>query len=589
MTLLLKYQYQADMSDKEDARSVIENVTGGASSNDTHSRDNAPTTWQNFKDSFKRPEEEKAIVYDETMNDIEKANIGAAKAPLLRDLKNRHLQMIAIGGSVGTGLLIGSGSSLRTGGPAALLIAWGLVGTMVFCTIHALGELCVAFPVSGAFSSYATRFVDSSWGFAVGWNYAIMWLIVLPLELVAAAMSIQYWNSAINPVAWVAIFYIFIFIINLFGVKGYGEAEFYLAIVKIIAIIGFIILGIVLVCGGGPNHEFIGAKNFHNPGAFANGFKGVCTVFVTASYSLAGSEMVGLASAETANPRKTLPRAIKQVFWRIFLFYILSLMFIGFIVPYDSEELLGSSSTASASPFVIAIKVGGIKALPSIFNAVILISVLSVGNSAVYGCSRTIQSLGAQGLGPRILNYVDRRGRPLAGLAFSAVFGLLCFLSAYENEGEVFAWLLSVGGLATIFSWFNIVLCHVRFRFAMRTQGRSKSELAFISITGIWGSFYSMIFLIVVLGVQFWVALFPIGNEGKPSAKNFFQNYLGVFVITIFYIGHKLYTRNWKFYVKLYDIDLDTGRRENDTELMNYEFNEEREAPLYLRILRTIV
>lgn len=130
----------------------------------------------------------------------------------------------------------------------------------------------------------------------------------------------------------------------------------------------------------------------------------------------------------------------------------------------------------------------------------ILISVLSVGNSAVYGCSRTIQSLGAQGLGPKILNYVDRRGRPLAGLAISGIFGLLCFLSAYENEGEVFTWLLSVSGLATIFSWFSIGLCHLRFRAALRYQGRSTDELSFTSIAGIWGSIYSMIFLIVVLG-----------------------------------------------------------------------------------------
>lgn len=582
------------MSDKEDARSVVESAIGGSSSNDTGSNEKASSKWQNFRDSFKRPEEEKEIEYDQNdnLNDIEKANIGASKSPLMRDLKNRHLQMIAIGGSVGTGLLIGSGSSLRTGGPAALLIAWGLVGTMVFCTIHALGEMCVAFPVSGAFSSYATRFVDPSWGFAVGWNYAIMWLIVLPLELVAAAMSIQYWDSTINPVAWVAIFYIFIFVINLFGVKGYGEAEFYLAIVKIIAIIGFIILGIVLVCGGGPTHKFIGGKNFHNPGAFANGFKGVCTVFVTASYSLAGSEMVGLAAAETANPKKTLPKAIKQVFWRIFLFYILSLMFIGLIVPYNSEELLGSSSTGSASPFVIAIKIGGINALPSIFNAVILISVLSVGNSAVYGCSRTIQSLGAQGLGPKVLNYVDRRGRPLAGLAISGIFGLLCFLSAYENEGEVFAWLLSVSGLATIFSWFSIGLCHLRFRAALRYQGRSTDELSFTSIAGIWGSIYSMIFLIVVLGVQFWVALFPIGSNGKPNVTSFFQNYLGVFVILLFYVCHKIYSRNWKFYIKLSEIDLDTGRRETDVDLMNYEIEEDTNkegVPRYLRLWRSLV
>lgn len=261
----------------------------------------SPSRWSRFKDSFKRAEEPE-LASKCSIIDLE-AN-ATKEGDLHRDLQNRHVQMIALGGSIGTGLLIGSGASLSKGGPASLIIAWGLVGTMVFCVIHALGELCVAFPVNGAFSTYATRFIDPSWGFAVGWNYAIMWLFVMPLELVAAAMCITYWNDDINPASWVAIFYVFIYGINLFGVKGYGEAEYYLTILKIIAIVGFIILGVVLVCGGGPTHEFIGGKNWHvEKGAFANGFKGVATTFVTASYSMAGSEMVGLASAETRNPK----------------------------------------------------------------------------------------------------------------------------------------------------------------------------------------------------------------------------------------------------------------------------------------------
>jgi amino acid transporter len=537
----------------------------------------APSAWTRFKHSFRRAEETVPIADMEGLSDIDRANLGAARAPLSKELKNRHLQMIAIGGLVGTGLLVGSGSSLRTGGPAALLIAWGLVGTMVFCVIHALGELAIAFPVSGAFLSYATRFVDLSWGFAVGWNYAIMWLIVLPLELVAAAMSIKYWNDSINPVAWVSIFYFVIVLINLFGVKGYGEAEFYLAIVKIVAIVGFIIMGVVLVCGGGPHHEFIGANRWRQGGSFANGFKGVCTVFVTASYSLAGSELVGLAAAELANPRKTLPKAIKQVFWRIFLFYFLLLTFIGLLVPCDDEKLLGASDNA-ASPFVLAIKNSGIYALPSIFNAVILIAVVSVGNAAVYGCLRTIQSLGAQGLGPRWLDYVDTRGRPVAGLCILGVFGLLCFLSAYKDEGQVFAWLLSVSGLSTIFSWFSIGLCHLRFRMAMRAQGRSVfDELTFTCLTGLWGTIYSMVLLVVVLVVQFWVALWPTRKNGSTDVKNFFQNYLGVFVILIFYVGHKVWRRNWRWYIPLLEIDLDTGRKLTDLDIIKQEILVERE------------
>lgn len=238
-------------------------------------------------------------------------------------LKNRHLQMIAIGGSIGTGLFVGSGSALAVGGPASLVLAYGLIGIMLFCTVQALGELAVAFPVAGSFAVYASRFIDPAWGFAMAWNYALSWLITLPLEIIAASITLSYWPGAasVNPAAWVVIFLVVIVCINLFGVRGYGEAEFVFSIIKVIAIIGFIILGIIINCGGVPGDPigYIGTKFWYNPGAFHNGFKGLCSVFVTAAFSFSGTEMVGLCAAETANPRKTLPSAIKQVFWRILL------------------------------------------------------------------------------------------------------------------------------------------------------------------------------------------------------------------------------------------------------------------------------
>lgn len=176
---------------------------------------------------------------------------------------------------------------------------------MLYCTVHALGEMAVLFPVAGSFSAYSTRFLDPSWGFAMGWNYAMQWLVVLPLEIIAATLTINFWNNGrINNDAWVAIFLVFIVIINFFGVKGYGEAEFVFASIKIIAVIGFIILGVILVCGGGPQGQYLGGQYWHDPGAFHNGFKGLCSVFVTAAFAFAGTELVGLAAAETSNPRR---------------------------------------------------------------------------------------------------------------------------------------------------------------------------------------------------------------------------------------------------------------------------------------------
>ena len=209
----------------------------------------------------------------------------------------------------------------------------------------------------------------------------MQWLVVLPLEIVAAAITIEYWtNGSINNNAWVTIFLTLIIGINMFGVKGYGEAEFVFAIVKVVAVVGFIILGIIIDIGGGPGGSYIGGRYWHNPGAFHNGFKGFCSVFVTAAFAFAGTELVGLAAAETANPRKSLPTAIKQVFWRITLFYIVSLTLVGLLVPYTNNRLLNgtSGSDARASPFVIAIQSAGLTGLPSVFNVVIMITVLSV-------------------------------------------------------------------------------------------------------------------------------------------------------------------------------------------------------------------
>lgn len=246
--------------------------------------------------------------------DVESAAQATALSPLLRRLKARHLQMIAIGGSIGTGLFVGSGRALAYGGPASLLIAFSLIGIMMYCTVQALGEMAVIFPVAGSFSAYSTRFLDPAWGFAMGWNYALQWLVVLPLEIVAASITVDYWVQDVRMNAiWVTIFWVLIVIINFFGVKGYGEAEFVFSIVKVTAVIGYIILGTIINIAGGPNGSYIGFHLWSVPGAFHNGFKGLCSTFVTAAFAFGGTELVGLAAAETENPRKALPTAIKQV------------------------------------------------------------------------------------------------------------------------------------------------------------------------------------------------------------------------------------------------------------------------------------
>ncbi|EDK45753.1 conserved hypothetical protein [Lodderomyces elongisporus NRRL YB-4239] len=581
----------SDLSYSSESSSSAANNNNSSSSSSSGGKLN--NSWRNFKDSFKPPASNSQILRDSDLeSNTDKPGDGndasattREGAPLKQTLKKRQLQMIALGGCVGSGLLVASGLALGTGGPASLLIAWAIVSSFLYCTMQSLAELSSCFPVSGSFATYSIKFIDPSWGFAMGWNYALFWVVVLPLELVASSMTIKFWNSDINSVAWVAIFYVLIIFLNLCGNKGFGETEFVASVIKLLGIVGFDILAIVLICGGG-DQGYIGGKNWHPP--FASGVKGVISVLLTATYSLAGTELVGLTSAESAgDARKTLPKAIKQVVWRILIFYMLSLTLIGFLVNAKEPQLASDDSSVSTSPFVIAIQQGGIKGLPSVFNVVIMVALLAIGNSAVYGFSRTVLALAEQGLAPKILTYVDRKGRPLAGIAVSAIVGLLSFVSASKYENEVFSWLVALSGLSTLFTWGSINAALIRFRQAMRAQNRSIDYIPYKSSTGVLGAYYGLIMNIVVLALQFWLALYPVGVK-KPLAKTFFETYLAAVIVLAFYIGHKIWTKNWILLIKTEDIDIDQGRSDVDMDMIVQQIAEERAAlaakPLYYRI-----
>lgn len=359
----------------------------------------------------------------------------------------------------------------------------------------------------------------------MGWDYAIGFLAGLPFEITAAGLTIDFWRDDINIGVWIAVFLTILIIIQFFGVRGYGEVEFILSMIKVTACTGFIIFGIIVDCGGVPTDTrgYIGAKYwYHNGGAFQNGFKGFCAVFVNASFAFGGTELVGLAAAEAANPRKSIPLAAKQVFWRISFFYVVGLLILGLIVPSDSTVLLGATgSNTKASPFVLAIQLAGVKGLPSVFNAVITISVISVANSCTYGFTRTVQALAVHGMAPKVLGYIDKKGRPIWCVVIQIAFGLLAFANEAVGGEAFFTWLLALAGLGQFFIWGSICLSHIRFRKAWHVQGHSKSELPYQAAYGVWGSWIGLVLNILCIIATFYTALWVSSIDLILSVMHF--------------------------------------------------------------------
>ncbi|KAG9683725.1 AAT family amino acid transporter, partial [Aureobasidium melanogenum] len=496
---------------------------------------------------------------------------------LHRALKGRHMQMIAIGGAIGGGLFVGSAGAFQDGGPASVFIGFFIVGVQVYFMMQALAELSVVYPINGAFAMYICRFVDPSFGFACAWEYAISWLTVLPYEISVAVNTIHYWKGSqdVNASAFIVPVLVALVIIQVFGVKGYAEVEYALSAIKIIACVGFMILGIIIDCGGVPSDPrgYIGGRYWTgSPGAFLNGFHGFCSVFVTAAFAYTGTELTGLAAAETINPKKEIPKASKQVIFRIILFYCVNLLLVGLIVPADSPAYNGPGSSSRHSPFVIAIQLAGIKVLPSIFNAVILISVLSVANSCTFGSTRTIQALAANGMAPKFMAYVDKKGRPLNVVILQLLFGCLAFINLAPSGGNIFNWLLSLSGLSILFIYGGIGIAHIRFRSAWKHNGHSLDELPYQASAGLWGSYFVILISVIALMAQFYVALYPVGG-GNLDATTWFQDYLAGPLLVFLYLVWKVYSwfvqpADRPLFIRTKDIDIYSGMSEVAREAM---------------------
>lgn len=452
---------------------------------------------------------------------------------LQKGLKARHLTMISIGGAIGTGLFLGSGAAIHTAGPGGALLAYALVGAMVFFVMTSLGELSAFMPTSGAFSTYGTKFVDPAFGFALGWTYWFNWAMTIAAELTASTMIMKFWFPNSPSLLWSLGFLLLIFFLNYLSVKGYGEGEYWFSFIKVSAVIIFIIVGLLMIFGimGG---EVIGFKNFTLDDApFSGGFLGVFIVFVAAGFSFQGTEIVGVAAGESEDPAKNVPKAIKSVFWRILLFYVLAIAIIGLIVPYTNPNL--QSDDVMVSPFTLVFKKAGLAFAASLMNAVILTAVLSAGNSSLYAATRMLFSMAKEGQAPKIFAKLNKRGVPVAATILTCVIGMLAFFSSIFGDGIVYIWLMNSIGITGFIFWLGISVSHYRFRKAFLAQGHSLDELPYRAKWYPFGPIFAILIgLIVILAQNFQAFLADKIDWGSVVAA-----YMGIPLFLILWFGYK--------------------------------------------------
>lgn len=454
-----------------------------------------------------------------------------------RQLKARHMTMIAIGGSIGTGLFLASGATIQSAGPGGALAAYACIGIMVYFLMTSLGEMATYMPVSGSFSTYATRFVDPAFGFALGWNYWFNWAVTLAVEIAAAAIIMKFWLPDVPSLIWSALFLGIVFTLNALSIKSYGESEYWFALIKVIAIICFIIIGLLTILGifGG---KVIGFENFTMDEApFKGGFLSIISIFLIAGFSFQGTELVGIAAGESEEPEKNVPNAIRQVFWRILLFYIGAILILGLLIPYTSPSLLnGDVENISVSPFTLVFERAGLAFAASVMNAVVLTSLLSAGNSGLYASTRMLWSMAKDKQAPKFLAKVNRRGIPMNALIMTSLIGGLAFLTSIFGD-HVFTWLLNASGLTGFIAWIGIAISHYRFRRAYVAQGGDLNELKYKAKWFPVGPILSFTLCMLVIAGQNYGAFL----SGSIDWYGVAVSYIGLPIFLAVWLGYKIY------------------------------------------------
>ncbi|KAF9021949.1 hypothetical protein BDZ89DRAFT_1137683 [Hymenopellis radicata] len=464
-------------------------------------------------------------------------------ANLRRSLTGRHTALLAISSGIGTGLFLGSGSALSNAGPLGLLLGYALMGVITSGIAFISAETAAFLPVSGGFIRHIPMFTDRALGITVGWMFWYLLAIFAAADVVAASSLIGYWRPDLNPAIFISVFGFLMVVFNFLPVPFYGELQFFFGILKSLLIIALILAGIIVDVGGSPTGEYIGGRNWHPTpikeylvSGSTGRFLAIWSTLINAAFAMGNIQITTSIGSEVINPRVNLPKAMRRVFWRIFFFYIVSLIVVGLLISADDPRL-GTGSNTASSPFVLAFKTAGIKVFPSIINAVVITSAFSSGNGVIFLASRTLVGLASDGSAPRFMLKTNRVGAPYWAVASSCIFLPLAYLNCGgETPITVFNWFTSLIAVAGLNVWVVICLAYVRFYLGMKKRGFNRDDLFYKS----WGQ-------PGVASACVWdyvlphSVLFRIRSllPGNWSVSAFLSNYINCFIFLALYVALK--------------------------------------------------
>ncbi|KAJ5176403.1 General amino acid permease AGP2 [Penicillium canariense] len=485
-----------------------------------------------------------------------------------RKLKPRHLQLIGIGGTIGTALYVQIGSNLRTSGPASLFLGFSIWSCVILIITVCLAEMVTYLPISSPFIRFAGRYVDEALGVAAGYNFFIFEAALVPFEIVAVSLIVNYWTSAIPVAAMNVIVLVLYTALNVFAVQWYGEAEFWLSLGKVLLSVGLIFYTFIVMLGGNPLGDRFGFRYWNEPGAFAEYYKegdmgkflGFLSALIAASFTIAGPDYVSMAAGETINPRVVLPKAYNGVFYRLTAFFVLGVLCVGILVPYNDKTMAEAFDNdrpgAAASPYVVSMDRLHIPILPHIVNAVVLTASFSAGNSYVYCASRSLYGLALEGKAPLFLAKCTKKGVPIYCVAVVLLIALLSFLQVSNGASVVLSWFVNLVTASQLINFSVVTFTYIRFKKALDAQGVSRRALPYRS----WFQPYIAYVACTATTIMAFVGGYTVFLPGHWSVPTFLFSYTMIGLFPVLYFGWKICHKT-KF-LKPEEVDLVSGLAE---------------------------